>query len=130
MVIGAFGSFKNILHSNFPNAKLYEGHVEKGLEMDQVDAWLWAQVLATAWCLNQTDYYVDDFGGSLGKCYMAYPVRSDALIFLRFINNWMQLKVLDGFYKEQNDYWILGMPPSKTAQPRWSIIRNVLHWTK
>jgi len=128
--IGAFGSFKTVIQTNIPNARVYEGLVEKGVEIEQADAWLWAQVLATAWCLNHPDYYVEDFGGNLGKCYMAYPVRSDALRFLRFINNWMQLKILDGFYKKQNDLWILGMPPEKAGEPRWSIIRNVLHWVK
>jgi len=130
LVIGAFGGFKSTAKLTFPNAKLFAGNVEKGLEMDQVDAWIWSQVPATVWCLSHSDYSVADFAGNLGKCYVAYPVRSDAFRFLRFMNNWMQLKILDEFYKDQNDYWILGKAPSKVIEPRWSIIRNVLHWIK
>lgn len=131
LVIGAFGGYKDAFHKwNFPNAKLYDGSVLEGVEMDKVNAWIWSEICAIAWCVDNPDYYVDDLGGSLGKCYLAYPVRIDAMRFLRFMNNWKQLKILDGFYKEQYDYWILEKTPTELLKRRWSIIRNVLHWTE
>jgi ABC-type amino acid transport substrate-binding protein len=130
IVIGGMGGYKRVVPHNFPNATLYAGTDEKGFEMDKVDAWVSSRIPAAIWCISNSDYYVDDFGGRLGKCYLAYPVKQDALNFLRFLNNWVQIKIVDQFYQEQNDYWVLGKSPAKTQEPRWSIIRNVLHWTE
>ena len=128
VVIGAVGAFRHVITNNFPNATIYAGKDEKGYELDKADAWVSSRIAATIWCLSHVNYFVQDFNGELGKCFLAYPVRSDAMKFLRFINNWIQIKILDEFYKEQNDYWILGKSPPKKEEPRWSIIRNVLHW--
>jgi proton glutamate symport protein len=128
LVFGAFGGYKNVYKLNFSASGLYEGTIIKGVEMDHVDAWILNQVSATMWCVEHPGYSIVDFGGDLGKCYRGYPMRTDDSRFLLFINNWMQLKILDSFYKEQNDYWILGKIPPKEIALRWSIIRNVLHW--
>ena len=45
----------------------------------------------------------------------------------RFVNGWIQLKKMDGTVDAVFDHWILGQGAMK-KQPRWSIIRNVLHW--
>jgi Na+/H+-dicarboxylate symporter/ABC-type amino acid transport substrate-binding protein len=44
------------------------------------------------------------------------------------VNGWISLKGTDGTIRELFDYWVLG----KNAEPRarrWSVVRNVLHWT-
>lgn len=130
LVIGAMGGFKSVIESNFPAAKVFQGNATRGIEMDQVGAWLSSQISASMWCLEHPDYMITDLEGNLGKCYVAYSVKPDAIHFLRFINNWMQLKILDQFYKEQNDYWILGKTKNNPKKPRWSIMSNILHWTK
>jgi len=129
-VIGAVGGYRLIVARNFPNATLYPGVDERGFEMDKVDAWLVSRVPAAIWCFSNSNYHVEDFKGELGKCYLAYPMRNDAMKLLRFVNNWIQIKILDGFYQQQNDYWILGESITKEEEPRWSIIHNVLHWVK
>ena len=45
------------------------------------------------------------------------------------INTWIDLKQRDGTLDGLYQYWVLGRertPP----RPRWSIIRDVLHWVK
>ena len=59
----------------------------------------------------------------------AYPlaIAKGDYIFLEYLNHWLTLQKTSGAVAKQFDYWILG----KTARrktPRWSIIRNVLHW--
>jgi proton glutamate symport protein len=130
LVIGSEGGYKRIFAQNFPNAIAYRGPFEQGIPQEEIDAWIWSRIPGTVWCLNNPGFYVEDFDGQLGKCYFAYPVRIDVLKFLRFANNWLELKNLDGFYKDQENYWIYGKSPSKAGEPRWSIIRNVLHWIK
>ncbi len=44
-----------------------------------------------------------------------------------FLNSWLQLKHRDGTVKQLYDYWILGEDQADKA-PRWSVLRNVLHW--
>jgi proton glutamate symport protein len=129
VVIGAVGAYQRIVAQNFPHATLYAGTDEKGYEMDKANAWVSCRVSGSVWCFNHLDYYIDDFGGQLGKCFLAYPMRSNAMKFQRFINNWMQINILDGFYEEQNDFWILGKSISETQEPRWSVLHNILHWT-
>ncbi len=129
LVINAVGGYKRVFANNFPNATLTEDLDFEGvLANGKADADIWSHIPATIWCMNHTQYTVKDYAGQMGQSYFAYAIRQDALTFLRFVNNWIQLKILDEFYQEQSDYWIMGAAPKKQAEPRWSIIRNVLHW--
>jgi len=47
--------------------------------------------------------------------------------FATFVDTWIDLKRRDGTIDELYHFWILGRD-SKAAGPRWSIIRDVLHW--
>jgi ABC-type amino acid transport substrate-binding protein len=44
-----------------------------------------------------------------------------------FIDNWVLLSRNDGTLESAYDYWILG-EGAEPAEPRWSVVRNVLHW--
>jgi ABC-type amino acid transport substrate-binding protein len=44
-----------------------------------------------------------------------------------FVNTWLDLKRRDGTVDALYRYWILGRD-REPARPRWSIIRDVLHW--
>ena len=52
-----------------------------------------------------------------------------AAIPLSFVNQWIELKRKDGTLDAVYKYWILGQN-AEPHRPRWSIIRNVLHWVK
>ena len=43
------------------------------------------------------------------------------------VNEWVGLKRTDGTVRELYDYWVLGKD-AEHHEPRWSVIRNVLHW--
>lgn len=47
--------------------------------------------------------------------------------FEEFMEVWLELKKKEGAFQTLYNYWILGKNEEKTP-PRWSIIRNVLHW--
>jgi len=62
---------------------------------------------------------------------LAYPVvitKGDH-VFLDYLNQWLRFQQTSGVAKEQFSYWVLGKTPLRKT-PRWSIIRNVLHWDK
>jgi len=58
---------------------------------------------------------------------LAYPVARRDKDFAAFLNTWIELKRRDGTIDALYGHWILGKQAGK-RQPRWSIMRNVLHW--
>jgi hypothetical protein len=56
---------------------------------------------------------------------LAYPVADAEMA--AFVNVWIDLARKDGTIQSLYDHWILGRTAAPRA-PRWSIIRNVLHW--
>ncbi len=44
-----------------------------------------------------------------------------------FLNHWIELRQKDGTFREYYEHWILGKS-QRAPEPRWSVIRNVLHW--
>ena len=60
---------------------------------------------------------------------LAYPLRRHDEAFASFINSWVDLKQKDGTISSYYEYWILGRN-TEDKKPRWSIMRNVLHWVE
>jgi Na+/H+-dicarboxylate symporter/ABC-type amino acid transport substrate-binding protein len=60
---------------------------------------------------------------------LAYPVARRDLEFARFLGIWIDLQRKNGTIQALYDHWILGRD-AQPKQPRWSVIRNVLHWVK
>jgi ABC-type amino acid transport substrate-binding protein len=94
-----------------------------------LDGLAFAAERGSAWTLMYPKLAVVIPEPDLVKVPLAYPVAAGDQAFVRFINTWIELKrkdgTIDGLYK----YWILGQDAAP-KQPRWSIMRNVLHWTK
>ena len=44
-----------------------------------------------------------------------------------YVNTWIELKHNDQTISKLFDHWILGKGAAE-KEPRWSVIRNVLHW--
>jgi ABC-type amino acid transport substrate-binding protein len=58
---------------------------------------------------------------------LAYPVARRDVEMARFMGLWIDLKKKDGTIQALYDHWILGRD-AKAKAPRWSILRDVLHW--
>jgi hypothetical protein len=67
--------------------------------------------------------------GASVKMPLAYPIAGSDESWIRFVNTWIGLKKGDGFIDTLYDQWILGRAATRTA-PRWSIMRDVLHWVE
>jgi len=61
------------------------------------------------------------------KIPLAYPVALRDKDFAAFLNTWIELKRRERTIDALYGHWILGKQTGK-PQPRWSIMRNVLHW--
>jgi Na+/H+-dicarboxylate symporter/ABC-type amino acid transport substrate-binding protein len=94
----------------------------------EVDALAFAAERGSAWTLRYPKFSVVVPGPNILRVPMAYPIGRHDAAFASFINTWIDLKRKDGTIQSLYDYWILGKSAAP-RQPRWSIIRNVLHWT-
>ena len=60
---------------------------------------------------------------------LAYPIAKRDQQLAAFVNTWIALKRKDGTIDDAYKHWILGQDATP-RQPRWSIVRNVLHWVE
>jgi Na+/H+-dicarboxylate symporter/ABC-type amino acid transport substrate-binding protein len=83
----------------------------------------------SSWTLLHPELSVVVPTPGLVKVPLAYPVARRDAAFAAFIDIWIDLKKKDGTIQRLYDYWILGRDAVQ-AKPRWSVIRNVLHWVE
>jgi Na+/H+-dicarboxylate symporter/ABC-type amino acid transport substrate-binding protein len=98
-----------------------------GPEGQALDAHVLTAERGSAWTLLHPELAVVVPTPGLIKVPLAYPIAGRDTGFATFINTWIDLKRKDGTIQSLYDHWILGrdaVPP----HPRWSILRNVLHW--
>ncbi|MDQ7822275.1 MAG: cation:dicarboxylase symporter family transporter [Candidatus Eremiobacteraeota bacterium] len=84
----------------------------------------------SAWTLLYPDYQVAMPFPSYYTTPLVYPFfGGDNSRMNEYLNHWILLESHDGTIQDTYDYWILGKGSEK-KEPRWSIMRNVLHWVK
>ena len=93
------------------------------------DALLFGAQTAFAWTLTYPQFSVTVPRGMTMRAPMAFGLPSDAPRLRNFVNIWLGLNREHGLVKLAHDHWILrtGLTDKK---PRWSVIRDVLHWIK
>jgi proton glutamate symport protein len=58
----------------------------------------------------------------------AYPIAENSSdTYLMLLNYWIKMEHDYGRLEKKYDYWILGKNIAQSG-PRWSVVRNVLHW--
>jgi Na+/H+-dicarboxylate symporter/ABC-type amino acid transport substrate-binding protein len=60
---------------------------------------------------------------------LAYPVARHDADWMAFVNTWIEFKRRDGTIQALTDHWIYGKH-AVVPKPRWSIMRDVLHWVR
>jgi ABC-type amino acid transport substrate-binding protein len=60
---------------------------------------------------------------------LAFAIARRDAAFAAFLNSWIDLKRQDGTLDLLYRHWILGTD-AVARQPRWSIMRDVLHWVR
>ncbi len=58
---------------------------------------------------------------------LVYPFQANDQKAGEILDDWIEFRKNDGTLQIGYDYWILGKG-TEQKQPRWSILRNVLHW--
>ena len=101
--------------------------IENGLKQATLDATVLPAESGSVLTLLYPKYTVVVPGPDTVKIPLAYPVARRDQEWAQFINTWIELKRRDGTIDALYGHWILGKYAVK-REPRWSVIRNVLHW--
>ena len=96
---------------------------------EDLDALVYSAEAGAAWSLFYPAYTVAIPQPDVLEAPLAYAMAPGDQELLNFINLWITLKQEDKTITALYDYWILGKHAVPTP-PRWSVIRNVLHWVK
>jgi Na+/H+-dicarboxylate symporter/ABC-type amino acid transport substrate-binding protein len=118
------------LHALAPRARLQAvPSVEAALGAGRLDLHAFALPAerGSAWTLMHPQFSVVVPSGTRVRIPLGYPVAARDETFASFINTWIELKQKDGTVEALFDYWVKGLRAAP-AKPRWSIIRDVLHW--
>lgn len=95
----------------------------------RADALMLPAERGSAWTLIHPAYSVVVPGPDPIRVPLAYPIGKRDQRLAAFINTWIALKRKDGTLDAAYKYWILGQD-AVPRQPRWSVIRNLLHWVE
>jgi ABC-type amino acid transport substrate-binding protein len=94
---------------------------------EELDALVYTAEAGSAWTLLYPAYTVAIPQPDVLTGPLAYPLARGDQEMVDFINLWIELKKKDKTIARLYDYWILGKHAVPEV-PRWSVIRNVLHW--
>lgn len=92
-----------------------------------VDALITTAEIGTAFTLLHPEYAVVIPKPTLWRVPMGFATAKGNLELSEYLDGWVATHKQKGTFQRAYDYWILG-EGTKTAEPRWSIVRNVLHW--
>jgi proton glutamate symport protein len=124
-------SFESFARCYFPNKEIISITDYETFKTTYADdLLLWEEQEAISWVMRHRGFTLFIPNPSIGVDTLGYAIRPNSERFLNYLNQWLRLKKNEGFTKSQYDLWVLGQTESATkAEPRWSIIRDVLHWT-
>jgi ABC-type amino acid transport substrate-binding protein len=101
--------------------------IENGLRQATLDAVVLPAERGSVLTLLYPKYTVVVPEPDTVKIPLAYPVARRDQEWTQFVNTWIELKRRDGTIDALYGHWILGKHADK-REPRWSVIRNLLHW--
>ena len=118
--------FKNYL----PNATVVNAPSPRAFlkgKDNNLDAYLISAEAGSAWTIIFPSYSIAIPDNTLIKIPCAYPMPNDEA-WIQFVNTWIELKEKDGTKARLFQHWIEGKG-ADIKEPRWSIMKDMLHWT-
>lgn len=124
--------YKDKVLLRLPRAELVEvlsprDYIEN--RSDELDAMAMTAESASAWSLLYPQFTAITPASVTIKLPFAFPLPKDEETLADFLKVWIDLKESDGTIDQLYRYWVLGKQ-DRQRQPRWSVIRDVLHWVE
>ena len=92
---------------------------------DRIDAAIWTLEQARSWAAAHPGFTAVAPAGMGGPILFAYLLPRDADSLRRYLDQWLELKISDGFRHAQVDYWIKGKRRAE-RRPRWNLLDALL----
>jgi Na+/H+-dicarboxylate symporter len=92
-----------------------------------VDALITTAEIGTAFTLLHPDYTVVVPKPTLWRLPMGFATAKGNFELSEYLDGWVATHQHKGTFQRAYDHWILG-EGAKTREPRWSVVRNILHW--
>jgi ABC-type amino acid transport substrate-binding protein len=131
VLIPALPYFSDVVRTRAPALQLTHAasmtQIEQALKNGTSDAVVLPAERGSVLSLLYPKYTVIVPEPGIVKIPLAYPVARRDHELAAFLNTWIELKRRDGTIDALYGHWILGKQAVK-REPRWSIMRNVLHW--
>ena len=112
----------------FPNAEIsMVPDYRTPPDFSKVDAAVWTLEQAAAFARSHPGITAVVPQGLSNPFLLSYMMPPGSEVMVHFVNYWLLLRQADGLRSREASYWIQGRPRA-VPPPRWSIVRNVLHW--
>jgi ABC-type amino acid transport substrate-binding protein len=131
-VVQSDNAFRHLIESAFPGVAVsYVGSPRKFLrgQQPELDAVVYSAEAGSAWTLIYPAYSVVVPRPGLVKLSTGYPLPATDPAWAEFVSDWIVIKQKDGTIGLLFEHWIMGRGAEDT-EPRWSVIRDVLHWVE
>ena len=92
-----------------------------------IDAAIVLAEVGTGFTLLYPEYTVAVPKPNLWRLPTGFVTARGNLALAEYLDSWIAIHQAKGSFQRAYDYWILG-EGAIPKQPRWSVIRNVLHW--
>lgn len=123
--------FRKKFESYLPNTKIIPLDSPRAFftnkELD-IDAYLYSAESGGAWTIIYPEFSVIVPQPGIVKIPMAYPITNNDNWVL-FVNTFLELKQKDGTIANLFSHYIEGKG-ADIKEPRWSVIKDVLHWVE
>ena len=123
-------AFSRWVQSGLPLAKLVDVSSPRGFlrgDKPELDAVIYSAEGGSAWTLIYPDFSIVVPADLKVKVPAGYPLPKGDLEWTRFVSTWVDMTIKNGKVDRLFTHWISG-GGAKPKEPRWSVIRNVLHW--
>jgi len=94
-----------------------------------VDAFVASAERGSAYTLLHPEYSVAVPKPRPFRVPLAYVIANHDGPMVSMVNTWIELKRKDGTIDQLFAHWILGQNAS-SRRPRWSVMHDVLHWSR
>jgi ABC-type amino acid transport substrate-binding protein len=116
-----------ILRTMFPQKTILPASsMDILLEDPSIDAYLQTHWEAFTWALTHPQYSIVAPSPSLGMEHLAIAITPNAPELTRLTSYWLEMQRKSGELEQLKHTWVEGRIVND--EPRWSIIRDVLHW--
>ena len=96
-------------------------------EPGEFDAMIFTAEASAAWSLLRPEFASVIPQPNRERIPLGYPLPAGDGDWVNTVDSWIELKRHDGTIKNLYDYWVRGKG-AKPRTPRWSVLRDVLHW--